>query len=190
MNNLVQMDNVLPMSSPAIKVVTRRTDRVKCLWLMELLITTKDLLSHRWILQKLQCSNHSCNNSTLPYLSQQTGLNWSRKKRLNNALPELNKNRKSGEDHPLETQDLESRIQITSMVDLKKNSMLISNLVKSKIALMAWSRVKVKLRCELWKGKTTRMSQVATNLTKTVTIQVLLIDSLVIGKLLCQTQML
>lgn len=190
MNNLVQMDNVLPMSSPATRVVTRRTDRVKCLWLMELLIIIKDLLSHRWILQKLQCNNHSCNNSSLPYLSQQTGMNWSRKKRLNNDSPELNKNRKSGEDHPLETQDLESRIQINSMVDLKKSLMLISNLVKSRIALMAWSRAQVKLRWELWKGKTMRMLQIATNSTKTETTQVLPIDSLAIGKLLCRTQML
>ena len=190
MNNLVQMDNVLPMSSHATRVVTTRTDRVKCLWLMEHLIIISDLLSHRWIPQKLRCNRPICNNSSLPYLSQQTSMNWSKKKRSNNDWQESNKNRKSVGDHHLETQGLENRIQITNMVDLKKNSMLISNLVKFKIALMAWSRAKVKHRCELWKVKTTRMLHPATNLVQMETIQVLPIDFLAIDKLLCRTQML
>ena len=109
---------------------------------------------------------------------------------MSNDLPESNKNRKLEEDLPLETQDLESRIQITSMVDSKKNLMLIYNLGRSKIALMAWPRAKVKPRCELWKGKMTRMLQLAMNSAKTETNQVLPIDSLVIGKLSCRIQML
>ena len=56
---------------------------------------------------------------------------------MSNDLPESNKNRKLVDDHPPETQDLESKIRIISMVDSKKNSMLTSNLVKYRIALMA-----------------------------------------------------
>ena len=109
---------------------------------------------------------------------------------MSNDLPESNKNRKLVDDHPPETQDLESRIQITSMVDSKKSLMLTFNLGRSKIALMAWPRAKVKLRCELWKVKTTRMLQQAMNSAKTETNQVLPIDYLVIGKLSCRIQML